>query len=146
MATLVKLMEDNRHQLAIVAAGYRQAMENFIQSNQGLRSRFQRFIEFRDYGIDEMVEIVRIEAARHELTIEDDVASAIDELLRGLPEPVLVGNGRLARNLFEKMYEQMAVRVGADGVITDEGLRSGFAVEDVPESAAEEEFEIPGYL
>jgi SpoVK/Ycf46/Vps4 family AAA+-type ATPase len=146
VATLVKLMEDNRHQLAIVAAGYRQAMENFIQSNQGLRSRFQRFIEFRDYGIDEMVEIVRIEAARHELTIEDDVASAIDELLRGLPEPVLVGNGRLARNLFEKMYEQMAVRVGADGVITDEELRSGFAVEDVPESAAEEEFEIPGYL
>ncbi len=104
------------------------------------------FIEFRDYGIDEMVEIVRIEAARHELTIEDDVASAIDELLRGLPEPELVGNGRLARNLFEKMYEQMAVRVGADGVITDEELRSGFAVEDVPESAAEEEFEIPGYL
>src|SRR5215212_8342975 len=67
--TLLKRMEDNRHRLVVIVAGYPRLMRRFLESNPGLRSRFSREIEFPDYSEDELVAIFRRFAAEAEYTI-----------------------------------------------------------------------------
>jgi len=146
IATLVKMMEDNRDRLAVIVAGYGREMEGFIRSNSGLRSRFQTYIDFRDFDTEELVGIFRSEAGHHDLGVNDEVAEALHALFEKYPPEALNGNGRLARNLFEEMYRRMAVRVGEDGVITEEELAEGFTVDDVPKVALKEEYRPGTYL
>jgi Cdc6-like AAA superfamily ATPase len=146
IATLVKVMEDRRDELAVIVAGYTDTMPSFIDSNVGLRSRFQRYIEFPDYTPHELLEIFEALSRRHELTIEPAAKDALLSLLTRLSDQQRHGNGRFVRNLFEDMYSRMAVRVNSDGVITDEEL-TGFIVSDVPRLAGSEPARIPpGYL
>jgi SpoVK/Ycf46/Vps4 family AAA+-type ATPase len=131
IATLLKMMEDHRDRLAVIAAGYAKEMVGFINANSGLRSRFQRFIEFPDYSDDDMLTIFVGFATDHQLAVPDDVRVALLRLFHDAPPELRSGNGRFARNLFEDMYARMALRVGADGTFTDDEL-TGFAVADVP--------------
>lgn len=57
-------MEDHRDDLVVIVAGYTDLMDRFIHSNPGLESRFNRFLLFDDYTIDEMVEIFRMQCKR----------------------------------------------------------------------------------
>ena len=65
--TVVKYMEDHRDDLALIAAGYPTEMEEFIDANPGLKSRFTRFIDFPDYTTDELVEIFEPDERRRAL-------------------------------------------------------------------------------
>ena len=58
--TLLKAMEDNRDDLIVIVAGYPELMEGFLESNPGLKSRFNKFIYFRDYTPEELTEIFRL--------------------------------------------------------------------------------------
>ena len=104
--TLVKLMEDHRDDLAVIAAGYTDEMATFIGSNPGLRSRFTRTIEFPDYTDDELVEIfVRLgETNRYQPT--EDAVARLREILAAAPRDVGFGNARFVRNLFEAAVSQ----------------------------------------
>jgi len=118
--TLVKAMEDNRDQLVVIVAGYREPMERFLASNPGLRSRFTRFIDFPDYTVDELIEIlVRMTAAGgYQLTEAARArAIAIFESTR-LNRSTAFGNARVARTLFERACVRLADRLEKDSDVS----------------------------
>jgi SpoVK/Ycf46/Vps4 family AAA+-type ATPase len=131
IATLLKMMEDHRNELAVVAAGYAKEMVGFVNANSGLRSRFQRFIDFADYTDDELLQIFHGFAGENQLEVTPEVDAALVRAFAAAPVEQRNGNGRFVRNLFEDMYSRMALRVAADGQFTEDEMR-GFAVDDVP--------------
>lgn len=111
--TLVKLMEDHRDDLVVIVAGYRDEMKEFLSSNPGLISRFNKFIEFKDYSLDELVDILKVMAQKAGVEITEDAVASIREELSGFDEEQrkLFGNARGIRNTFEKMIQNQANRI-----------------------------------
>jgi len=109
---LVKAMEDNKDNLVLILAGYRDEMEWFLRSNPGLRSRFPIHIDFPDYSLDELLAIgtTMFKARQYELTIAGSEALRLhlQNLLNSHP---YAGNARLVRNLVEKTVRKQAVRL-----------------------------------
>jgi SpoVK/Ycf46/Vps4 family AAA+-type ATPase len=114
--TLLKRMEDHRHRLVVIVAGYPRLMRRFLESNPGLRSRFSREITFPDYSEDELVAIFRRFVGEAEYTLGDGA----EETLRGIFERAergeSYGNARFARTLFEQALNAQALRLGAGDV------------------------------
>jgi stage V sporulation protein K len=131
ISTLVKAMEDKRDSLAIVVAGYSEDMNQFIKSNQGLKSRFQTFIEFEDYGTEDLIKIFKLISAGTPVQVNEEVEQALREYITDYRPTGEDGNGRFARNLFEKMFLNLTTRAMADGTIDPHEL-DAFAVVDVP--------------
>lgn len=117
VATLVKMMEDHRANLAVIVAGYRDEMWAFIRSNPGLRSRFTRYIDFPNYTPDELVAIFTHMATDVEVTLGDGVEARVRALLGQAVHVEDFGNARWIRSLFEQAYANMAARAVADGTI-----------------------------
>jgi Holliday junction resolvasome RuvABC ATP-dependent DNA helicase subunit len=111
VATLVKLMEDHRDDVVVIAAGYPGDMERFIDSNPGLASRFTRTLTFDDYSSADLVEIVQYQAARHEYRLHEDTVAALLAYFDGVERTERFGNGRTARQLFQRLTELHAERV-----------------------------------
>jgi SpoVK/Ycf46/Vps4 family AAA+-type ATPase len=111
IATLVKLMEDHRDEVVVIAAGYPGEMDRFISSNPGLASRFTRTLHFADYSTEELVSIVEHHARRHRYELTDAARKALAEYLGSIPRGQNFGNGRTARQLFQRMTERQAMRV-----------------------------------
>ena len=132
ISTLVKAMEDKRDTLAVVVAGYSEDMKEFIKSNQGLKSRFQTFIEFEDYGTEELIKIFKLISSSTPVAITSEVEQALREYITGFKPSGEDGNGRFARNLFEKMFLNLTTRAMADGTIDPQELEA-FSVADVPQ-------------
>lgn len=132
ISTLVKAMEDKRDSLAVVVAGYSEDMNEFIKSNQGLKSRFQTFIEFEDYGTEDLIKIFKLISAGTPVEVTSEVEQAIREYITDFKPTGEDGNGRFARNLFEKMFLNLTTRAMADGKIEPHELEA-FKVEDVPQ-------------
>ncbi|MBE5815382.1 MAG: AAA family ATPase [Clostridiales bacterium] len=112
--TLLKAMEDHRDDLIVIVAGYIELMEDFVHSNPGLESRFNRFLDFKDYTIDEMIAIFEMRCQKSGYTLAEDAK----ELLRGLLALLSLdvksfGNARGVRNLFERAVSAQANRLAA---------------------------------
>lgn len=122
--TLLKLMEDYRDNLVVIVAGYPKLMMKFIESNPGLASRFNRYIEFEDYSQSELLEIFNFicRKSSYELTEEgkEFLEEYIKELLSNKDENF--GNARTIRNIFEKCITFQANRVMAMSSFKDEDL------------------------
>lgn len=111
---LLKLMEDNRENLCVIVAGYQNEMEHFISSNPGLKSRFNRYINFEDYTSNEMVKIIESIAKGYLITKESE------ELLNDYYKKLInqdkidnkhFANARQARNDLEKLKEIQSLRI-----------------------------------
>jgi stage V sporulation protein K len=109
--TLLKRMEDYRHRLVVIVAGYPRLMHHFLQSNPGLRSRFSREIAFPDYSTDDLVEITRKLAGDYEYSLDEDAAAALRQILAGAARGEGFGNARFARTLFEQSLNAQALRL-----------------------------------
>jgi ATP-dependent Clp protease ATP-binding subunit ClpA len=131
ISTLVKAMEDQRDSLAIIVAGYHEPMQEFIASNQGLKSRFQNTISFADYKTSELLDIFKVIAGNYKITLTEDVLKAVEKYFDEVKPAGDMGNARYVRNLFEKMYLNLSSRAAVDGNIELHELVE-FAVEDIP--------------
>ena len=127
--TLVKLIEDHRDDVVVIAAGYPTEMADFIDSNPGLESRFPKTIHFADYSDDELVAIFRSLCQSNAYTLSDEVAAKARAWFAGQPRDKGFGNARLARNLFEAAVAKQASRIVAINQPTDEQL-CALTVED----------------
>ena len=117
ISTLVKAMEDNRDNLAIIVAGYKEPMKQFIESNQGLKSRFQNYIHFSDYSSDELLKIFDELCLSHKMEIDETAKKDLLQHIEDAKPQGDQGNARYVRNLFEKMYLNMSHRAAQDGNI-----------------------------
>ncbi len=111
--TLVKLMEDHRDDVVVIAAGYSHEMRKFLAANPGLASRFTRTIEFDNYDNAELVTIVEIFCRTHHYTMEYGTRQALEAYFERLPKDETFGNGRTARKVFEEMIGLQAQRLAA---------------------------------
>jgi len=123
--TLLKRMEDHRHRLVVIVAGYPRLMRRFLESNPGLRSRFSREIDFPDYSTDELVEIFRLFAAEHEYALGDGTEDSLRAIFDRAERDESFGNARFARTLFEQALNAQALRLAAGDVerLGEEELR-----------------------
>ena len=113
---LLKRMEDHRHRLVVIVAGYPRLMRGFLESNPGLLSRFSREIDFPDYSTDELVEILRRFAAESEYALGDGADETVRGILAGAERRESFGNARFARTLFEQALNAQALRLAQGDV------------------------------
>jgi SpoVK/Ycf46/Vps4 family AAA+-type ATPase len=131
--TLLKMMEDHRHDFIVVVAGYTEKMDDFLSSNPGLRSRFSKFIHFDDYTDKQLVEIFKSFCKKSDFKLttaaEEELAVIFAVLYQGRDEAF--GNARLARNLFETAISKQANRIVSLPSVNEE-LLSTLEKEDIP--------------
>jgi stage V sporulation protein K len=98
--TLLKRMEDYRHRLVVIVAGYPRLMRRFLDSNPGLRSRFAREIAFPDYSTDDLLAITRQFAAANDYALATDAQEELRAIFHAVQRGEGFGNARFARTLF----------------------------------------------
>ncbi|MDY5630978.1 MAG: AAA family ATPase, partial [Bacteroidaceae bacterium] len=134
ISTLLKRMEDNRDRLVVILAGYPDEMKQFIDSNPGLQSRFNRYINFVDYEADDLQKIFMLNIEKNEYKLSPEAEQKLRIVLTKAVEKKdkKFGNGRYVRNLFEKTIENQATRLASVGNITNELLATIETI-DIPE-------------
>ena len=107
-------------------------MKTFIESNPGLHSRFNRYIEFPDYTATEMLQIFNYNLKKFDYTISKEVEEALRKYFERLvaSKDRNFGNARTVRNFFEKTLERQANRLSKETSLTSERL-SEICMEDV---------------
>lgn len=122
--TLLKRMEDDRNRLIVIVAGYPHEMQEFVDSNPGLHSRFTRFLEFPDYGPQELCRIFALMCRRNGLVpapgLKEKALHHFIRLHRDRNETF--GNARLVRNCFEAIINAQASRLASAASIDAESL------------------------
>lgn len=123
--TLLKRMEDDRDRLVVIIAGYKDEMKNLIDSNPGLQSRFNRYIEFADYNDEELLMIFEKLAIKYDYNLAPEARLKLknDFGKATLNKDKRFGNGRFVRNIFEKTLENQANRLSAQQNITADMLK-----------------------
>ena len=111
--TLLKLMEDYRDRLIVIVAGYTDRMTAFLESNPGLKSRFNKFIHFGDYTSEEMARIFEYMLEKAQYRATEAAHAAFERAMCRLHENrgEHFGNARLVRNLFEHVQQEHANRL-----------------------------------
>lgn len=122
--TLLKGMEDHRDDLVVIVAGYTEPMQDFLDSNPGLRSRFNKFIEFEDFTPAELLEIFKSQCAKNSMEPSDEACEAAGAYFGELVErhDPSFANGRTVRNFFENVLVCQANRLADEADLTKEAL------------------------
>ena len=124
ISTLLKRMEDDRDKLVVIIAGYTNEMKRFIDSNPGLQSRFNRYINFPDYSAGELVKIFHMYMKKNQYTISDEANEMLKEKLEYAVahKDRNFGNARYVRNIFEKSIQAQANRLEGKTGLSDRQL------------------------
>lgn len=113
LTELTKALEDYREDLVVIVAGYTEPMKQFFESNPGLKSRFNTFIEFDDYDVYELLDILRSMSEIEDYVVTTSAIDILSELFVDVikTERGEFANGRFVRNIFETMVMNHARRI-----------------------------------
>lgn len=133
ISTLLKRMEDDRDRLVVILAGYTNEIKTFINSNPGLQSRFNRYIQFDDYNKDDLCEIFKLSLKKAQYKIKKNAFEALGNHIQSALyyKDEHFGNGRYVRNLFERIIQNQANRLAKSESISDKDL-SIITIDDIP--------------
>ncbi len=122
--TLLKVMEDQRDEISVIAAGYEEDMQKFIKSNAGLSSRFKNFINFADYDGSDLFKIFAMNCKKRKYVLTEEGKQLCKKYFNDLyaHRDATFGNARDVRNFFEDVVTKQAVRLSHNGNPTDEEL------------------------
>jgi stage V sporulation protein K len=130
--TLLKRLVDDRERLVVIVAGYQDDMSRFLDSNSGLRSRFNKYFSFEDYQPYELLEIFEGICKQHHFKLDfagkELLSNKLGELYAARTKSF--GNGRLVKNIFEKVIEGQANRLADISSISDEMMMT-LQIEDI---------------
>lgn len=151
--TLLARMENDRDRLVVIIAGYRADLDKFLDTNEGLRSRFTRSIDFPSYQPSELTEIANLMAQQRDSVFEQAALDSMQALFTHLAETSspdsngiarrsldIAGNGRFVRNIVERSEEEREFRLdhseqAGTGEFTDEDLMT-ITAQDVANTVA----------
>jgi SpoVK/Ycf46/Vps4 family AAA+-type ATPase len=122
---LVKRMEDYREDLVVIVAGYPEPMNEFLDSNEGFKSRFPRYLHFDDYLPEQLLEILRKFCREGDNKLEPAATEKVTEVIQQACDKrgKSFGNARYVRNIYEKMVRHRATRLAQSGKFTDYALQ-----------------------
>lgn len=113
LTELTKALEDSRDDLIVIVAGYTDPMNHFFESNPGLRSRFNYFINFENYSSVELIDILETLAKKDDYQLSDELKDRLSSYFTDELEAKVenFSNGRFVRNLYEDLIMNQAVRL-----------------------------------
>jgi Cdc6-like AAA superfamily ATPase len=111
--TILKYMEDNRDRLIVIVAGYENEMGTFINSNPGLKSRFNKYFNFPNYTGSELLDILLRISAKNKFNISEEAKSKLTFIINDaiFDDGKQFGNARYVRNLYEQIVQNQFMRV-----------------------------------
>ena len=142
--TILKAMEDNRDDLVVIVAGYTELMKKFINSNPGLKSRFNKYFEFPDYTQEELIGIFDLQCKKYDYRLDEEARRTVVSKIRQMEENKgeNFANARDVRNLFEVIITNQATRVARLGSPDPDQLRlitnADVLKDEMPEMNADE--------
>ena len=121
--TLLKAMEDHRDDLVVIVAGYDGLMDDFIHSNPGLESRFNRFLHFDDYNLDEMLSIFDMQCKKGCYQLDGETREMVRDFIQEEnTNSIAFGNARGVRNIFEQILVNQANRLATQENVSRDDL------------------------
>ncbi len=131
--TLLKLMEDNRENIVVIIAGYPKEIEDLLNSNPGLKSRFSKTLHFADYTKDELIQIFYKLVSDYHNSLSDGAKYKIEYLIEKYYEDGLFNsNARAIRNIFEETIKRQSHRLSNKEDTTQDEMTS-FIDKDIPD-------------
>lgn len=135
---LMKRMEDDRGQFVVIAAGYRMEMENLFRINPGFRSRFNYFLDIKDYSPEQLYEIMQVFAKEKKYVFSKEAEALTKKMITEMHQSrdKDFANGRTMRTLFDQICKRQAQRLQGESIsaMSNEELMT-IKMEDIPYEA-----------
>jgi SpoVK/Ycf46/Vps4 family AAA+-type ATPase len=141
VAALLTQMENKRGTFATITAGYKDEMQQFLESNPGLKSRMDHIVEFENYNPQELLEIFLQIAQTNQVSVSEEVRAKLITHLQANQTGGVEGNGRYVRRLFDAAYANLAQR--AAKVNFDLEILGNFISDDIPEAISKTKVKHP---
>jgi probable Rubsico expression protein CbbX len=108
---LLQVMENQRDELVVILAGYKEPMDRFYESNPGLSSRITNHIDFPDYSVDELLKIAKLMLEDQQYQLTPDAEIALGEYIKRRKERPLFANARSVKNALDRARMRQANRI-----------------------------------
>ena len=109
ISVLLEILEDRKEDITVILAGYEKQMSEFLDENQGLKSRFPITVFFDDFSEEELCQIFTQECQTGDMTVSDDAMSRFRTIIKAEMKKDNFGNGRAVRNIYEQAFRRHAV-------------------------------------